>query len=344
MKNCKARKRKKGLTCCCSLNSFPVMDTSASTSQIQDSRSGTPLLDEMTKDMVKDVPMASLTLEREDFKSALVDDSIHHKTGIIIQFINSGCPGTFPVIGGVRINLEDIRKVPQYLHQNQALIKQHGARILLEHWKALNFGMGSVEHLTVEDFGIVFTVASVSNNAIRFNPNQRTEGPLFYCHLPALVYPQTIINADWATSTEEQAVHIINAYITLISPHQRRNLMIKRDREEKDTTAAVAAAAAITIPKSRPVILQTTYAGAVSKKSKPGPAPSTSGAQSRPAPYPARAPPRPHDTQVLREEMSHLHHLINRVQSQIIPSPPLPTPRTPIWPRENQGPDLPDGL
>ena len=320
------------------------MDTSASTSQIQDSRSETPLLDEMTKDMVKDVPMSSLTLER-DFKSQLVDDSIHNKRGIIIQFINSGCPGTFPVIGGVRINLEDIRMIPQYLHQNQALIKQHGARILLEHWKAINFGLGSLENLTIEDFGLVFTVASVSNNAIRLNPNQRTEGPLFYCHLPAMVFPQTIINADWATSTEEYAVHIINAYITLIAPHQRRSVMIKRDREEKANQAAVAAAAAITIPQGRPIILPTTgYTGAISKKSKSGPAPSTPGAQSRPAPYPARAPPRPSDTTVLREEMNHLNGLISRIQSQIIPSPPLPTPRTPIWPRENQGPDLPDGL
>ena len=286
--------------------------------------------------------MASLTLNKEDYRSQLVDDSIHNKRGIIIQFINTGCPGTFPVIGGVRINLEDIQKVPQYLTQNQALIKQHGARILLEHWKALNYGLGSTEHLTVEDFGIAFTVASVAPSAIRLNPTQRTEGPLFYCNLPALVYPQSVINADWAQGIEDHAVHIINAYITLISPHQRRNLMIKRDREEKAAAAIIVA----TVPAARPIILPSTgYTGAVPKKPKQGPIPSTSGAHSRATPYPPRPQPRPlHDSVVLREELSHLHTLINRVQSQVVPSPPLPTPRTPLWPRENQGPDLPDGL
>ncbi len=310
-------------------------------SAIQDSRASTPLQDE---EMAKSVPMASLSLEKVNFKSPLVDDSLHDKRGIIIQFLNSGCPGTFPVIGGLRINLEDIRQVPLYLHQNKALIKQHGVRVLMNHWRDLNYGLGSTELLTVDDFGIVFTVASVSQNAIRLNPQQRTEGPLFYCHLPGLVEPQIVIHSDWAINMEGQAVHLINAYITLISPHQRRTLMIRKEREEKAATVAAAAAATAATQQSRPIILQGTgFTGTIPKKSKP--TPSTSGAQARPAPYPPRTQQRSmHDSVVLREEMSHLHQLINRVQSQIVPTPPLPTPRTPLWPKDNQGPDLPDGL
>ena len=311
-------------------------------SAIQDSRASTPLRDE---EMAKSVPMASLSLEKANFKSPLVDDSLHDKRGIIIQFLNSGCPGTFPVIGGLRINLEDIRQVPLYLHQNKALIKQHGVRVLMNHWRDLNYGLGSTELLTVDDFGIVFTVASVSQNAIRLNPQQRTEGPLFYCHLPGLVEPQIVIHLDWAINMEGQAVHLINAYITLISPHQRRTLMIRREREEKAATVAAAAAATATAQQSRPIILQGTgFTGTIPKKPKSS-IPSTSGSHARATPYPPRTQPRPlHDSVVLREEMSHLHQLINRVQSQIVPTPPLPTPRTPLWPKDNQGPDLPDGL
>ena len=322
---------------------FSVMETNACNSQVQASGSATPLQDEQ---MVKDVPLASLTLERAEYRCPLVDDSIHDKRGIIIQFINTGCPGTSPVIGGVRINLEDIRMVPLYLYQNKALIKQHGARILMEHWKNLNYGMGCIETLTIEDFGIVFTLATVSPSAVRLNPLQKAEGPLFYCHLPALLEPQAVVHSDWNTNTDGVAIHIINAYITLISPHQRRNVMLRRDREEKATAAAVAAAANVTIPQARPIILPATgYTGTIPKKPKSSSVPSTSGAQSRPTPYPPRSQQRSlHDSVVIREEMSHLHNLINRVQSQIIPSPPLPTPRTPLWPRENQGPDLPDGL
>ena len=310
-------------------------------STVQDSRTSTPLQDE---EMTKSVPMASLSLEKACFKCPLVDDSLHEKKGIIIQFVNSGCPGTFPVIGGLRINLEDIRQVPLYLHQNKALIKQHGVRVLMNHWRELNYGLGSTELLTVDDFGIVFTVASISPNAIRLNPQQRTEGPLFYCHLPALVEPQIVVHADWAIGAEGQVVHLINAYITLISPHQRRTLMIRREREEKAAVVASATAAATAAQQSRPIILQGTgFTGTIPKKSKP--TPSTSGASARATPYPPRPQQRPlHDSVVLREEMSHLHQLINRVQSQIVPTPPLPTPRTPLWPRDNQGPDLPDGL
>jgi hypothetical protein len=317
------------------------METTNVQTAVQDPRAPTPVQDE---EMTKSVPMASLSLDRAEFKSPMVDDSLHDKRGIIIQFLNSGCPGTFPVIGGLRINLEDIRQVPLYLHQNKALIKQHGVGVLMNHWRDLNYGLGSTELLTVDDFGVVFTVASVSPHAIRLNPQQRTEGPLFYCHLPALVEPQTVVHADWAIGAEGQGVHIINAYITLISPHQRRTLMIRKEREEKAAAVAAAAAATATAQQSRPIILQGTgFTGTIPKKSKP--TPSTSGAQARPAPYPPRTQQRSmHDNVVLREEMSHLHQLINRVQNQIVPSPPLPTPRTPLWPRDNQGPDLPDGL
>jgi hypothetical protein len=321
---------------------FSVMEIT-SIEAVQSTRAPTPLQDE---EMTKHVPLASLSLDRAEFRSPLVDDSFYDKKGIIIQFVNTGCPGTFPVIGGLRINLEDIRQVPLYLHQNRALIKQHGARVLMNHWRELNYGLGSLESLTVDDFGIAFTVASVSPTAIRLNPQQRTEGPLFYCHLPALVEPQIVLHSDWANSTDGQAVHMINAYITLISPHQRRTLMIRKEREEKATAVALAAATAATTQQSRPIILQGTgYTGTIPKKSKQGPIPSTSGAHSRSTPYPPRPQPRPlHDSVVLREEMSHLHQLISRVQSQIVPTPPLPTPRTPLWPRDNQGPDLPDGL
>ena len=180
-----------------------------------------------------------------------------------------------------------------------------------------------------------FTLASVSAQGARLNPLQRTEGPLFFCHLPAMVDPQVVIHSDWNTHTDGLAVHIIYAYITLLPPQQRRNALIKRDREDR----------AVVAQKTHPVILTPTgNTGATPKKqSRPNP-PTSSGTNTRPNPYPNRPLP---ETAALREEMCQLHDLINRVQRQIvptIPSPALPTPRTPLWPRQNQGPDLPDGL
>ncbi len=320
--------------------SFSVMETPDCNTQVQAPRSTTPLQDE---EMAK-VPMASLSIEKVIFRSQAVDDSFHEKTGMIIQILNSHCPGSPLVIGGIRINLNDINQVPRYLEQNRALIKQHAAKVLLDHWITLNYGMGCNEGITVDDFGLTFSIGSVSPLAIKMNPHQRPEGPLFFCHFPALVEPQVLEHSDWNTNTNGVTVHIINAYISLLPPHQRRNIILRKEREDKAAASAVAAAT----PKTRTtqVTLQPTgYTGTIPKKSRPNPHPTASGSGARPAPYPARPQPTYiSDNAVLREEMGHLHALINRVQSQIVPTPALPTPRTPVWPRQHQGPDLPDGL
>ncbi len=320
--------------------SFPVMETPDCSTQAQAPRSTTPLQDE---EMAK-VPMASLSIEKVIFRSQTVDDSFHEKTGMIIQILNSHCPGSPLVIGGIRINLNDINQVPRYLEQNRALIKQHAAKVLLDHWITLNYGMGCNEGITVDDFGLTFSIGSVSPLAIKMNPHQRPEGPLFFCHFPALVEPQVLEHSDWNTNTNGVTVHVINAYISLLPPHQRRNIILRKEREDKAAASAVAAATPQT--RTTQVTLQPTgYTGTIPKKSRPNPHPIASGSGTRPAPYPARPQPTYiSDNAVLREEMGHLHALINRVQSQMVPTPALPTPRTPVWPRQNQGPDLPDGL
>ena len=290
------------------IKSFPVMETPDCNAQAQNPRSTTPLQDE---EMAK-VPLAALTLEKTEYRSQNVDDSFFTKRGIFIQILNSHCPGSPLVIGGIRINLEDIKQVPRYLEQNRAVIKQHAAKVLLDHWITLNYGMGCNEGITVDDFGLTFTIGSVSPCAVKMNPHQRPEGPLFFCNFPALVEPQVIEHADWAVNNDGTAVHLINAYISLLPPHQRRNVILRKEREEK---AAASAAAAIPPARSTSVILTPTgYTGAIPKKSRPNPHPTPSGSGARPAPYPARPQPQyVSDNAVLREEMSHLHALIARV-------------------------------
>ena len=298
---------------------------------------------EQDEDMAK-VPMADLSLDPQEYRSEYVDDSFHEKQGMIIQFLNGSCPGATTVIGGIRTNLMDIRKAPLYLSQNKALIKHHASRFLLDHWRDLNYGMGSTEIITVDDFGVTFTVASVSPLGCKWNPLQRMEGPLFFCHLPALVMPQTVIHSDWHTHLEEVAVHVINAYITLLPPHQRRTALMKKDKEDK---AAAITQSAIPSPI---YLVPTGYSGPTSKKSRPNPSThlithttSTSGATGshRSGSHPARPQS---DTTAMREEMLHLHAMINRLQSQIIPSPALPASRNPTWPRTNGSSNLPDGI
>ncbi len=128
---------------------------------------------------------------------------------------------------------------------------------------------------------------------------------------------------------------------------------MKKDREEK---AAASAAASVTLQaRTTPIMLPPmNYTGTVAKKPRPHPYPAP-GPSTRTVPYVARPQYQQgqqqnqkdaahKDAAMLREEMSHLHALITKVRSQIVPSPALPAPKTPIWPRNNQGPDLPDGV
>ena len=77
--------------------------------------SESPVLDQEMTISVQP-PMAELCLTEAEMRSDYVDPSFFSKKGVVIQFISNNCPGTTSMIGGIRLNLEDIRKVPAYLH------------------------------------------------------------------------------------------------------------------------------------------------------------------------------------------------------------------------------------
>ena len=275
-------------------------------------------------------PLANLVLTEDEISSDLVDRSILQKQGVIIQILNTSCAGSSAaVIGAIRINLQDVRKIPAYLSRNRRLIKQHAVRIMMKHYQDMNFGLGASETLHLDDFGMSFTLASVSHEGAQLNPGKRQEGPLFCCHFPTMVNPIVLQHANWDTNTEGVAVHVVNAYVNILPLHQRRNYIVARAREEK--------ASLETVPKLAPTQVP-------AKKSKPSTPTSsqngtkgTSNAQEKRTTLPENA--------ALREEIARLKVLTSRLQQQALPSPPLPTTKPPVWPtNRDQGPDLPDDL
>ena len=274
--------------------------------------------------MAKAVPVANLALSEEEVKSDLVDDSFHKKRGMFIQFLNQGCPGTPMVIGGIRINCSDIRKAPAYLSRNRRLIKQHATRCLMKHFQDMQSGAGANETLTVDDFGMTFSVASVSQIGATLNPSRRQEGPMFFCHFPALVEATTLVHQDWNNRLLGEAVHVINAYISLLPAHQRRHVMITKAKEEK---AAIQAAAATLVQSPCPA-----------KKPKAGPVASGS----MPLNQRFTQPQRVYQEDQMKEELASLRQMVQRLQGQALPNPPLPATKPPVWPSKDQGPDLPD--
>ena len=147
---------------------------------------------------------------------------------------------------------------------------------------------------------------------------------MFFCHFPALVEATTLVHADWNNRLLGESMHVINAYISLLPTHQRRHVLISKAKEE---TAAAQAAATALVQSPCPA-----------KKPKAGPVASGS----MPLNQRFTQPPRVSQEDQMREELANLRRMVQRLQGQALPNPPLPATKPPVWPSKDQGPDLPD--
>ncbi len=304
------------------------METSTST-LVQETRSQTPLVDE---DMGK-LPLAELTLSDDEVKSDLVDHSFLTKKGVMVQFINTNCTGCSPVFGGIRLGLKDIRKVPAYLSKYKRLIKQHAVKALTQHLQDMQCSLGAGELINIDEFGMTFTVASVTNIGALMNPGRRQEGPLFFCHFPALVEPIILAHEDWETGAEREAVYVVNCYIHLLPNHQRRNTVLQKVKEEKIALQAISTAST-SAPHAKKSKMSTQNTSATTNhKGHSGPLP---------VPRPQYNPP--HQSTLLLKEIERLNAQLRLTQGPPFPALPAPSMKTITWPSKDQGPELPDDM
>ncbi len=315
---------------------FPVMESSTTAVSDQGSRIQTPTQDEDAA--MK--PFQALSIEvNDELRSDLVDNSIFDKRGILIQFLNSNCTGSPHVFGGMRLSISDINKVPAYLSKYRRLIKQHAVHALMQHFKEMQCGVGAAEELCTDDFGMTFTVATVTGHGALLNPGKRQEGPLFFCHFPALVDPVILTHADWGTRTEGESVHMINCYISLPPPQLRRSLVIKKFLQ--DQAASVAnAKAAISLSGGTMTTIPGASPSTPAKKVKMG-NPTTPYARPH-VPSMTRDEIRTMRQNSTTRELDDLRNQVRNLKGQLLPTPPLPIVRPPVWPSKNPCPDLPD--
>ena len=305
------------------------METSTSLTNPKASRSAPTVQDEDTT-MGTAPPMAALKLTDEEMKSDYVHPSFYTKKGMIVQFINGNCPGTTSMIGGIRLSLTDVRKAPAYVTKYRQQIKSHAVKALNRHFRDMQCGLGANEALCPDDFGMSFSVASLSHGGIQLNPSKRSEAPLFYCVCPALLAPALIKNSDWDKGMLESDVdeaYVLNAYIHLLPLHQRRTYMITKAKEDLAASQAAKGTQA-----------QQIIAATVAKKPKIAAQP-TAGNSKASAPLMSRSAA---DKFIAEVEM--LKKEITRLEGQAIPSPPLPPSKPAVWPSRDTCPDLPDDL
>ena len=256
-------------------------------------------------------------LKEQDVLCDYIHESMVKKSGIIVQFSNSNAAGATSMIGGVRLGLTDIRKAPSYLQRNKALLKQHAMRMLLRHFQDTQCAAGAGEPLTADDFGLTFSLASVSRPGAALNPSKRNEGPLFYCLFSGLTEAAPLEEHSWNDGRIAELNYFINGYIHLLPQSQRRYRVIHKikmdatnGKEEEELRA---------------------------KRAKL----SDNSEASRHHPSTSRN----YQDHRLQLEIDNLKKELAAIRSQPALNPKLPKSKDTKWPKDpNQGPDLPDDL
>ena len=264
-------------------------------------------------------------LKEQDILCDHVHESMIKKAGIIVQFSNSNAAGATSMIGGIRLALTDIRKAPNYIARNKTLLKQHAMRMLQRHFNDTQCAAGAGEPLTADDFGLTFSLASVSRSAAALNPSRRNEGPLFYCLFSGLTEATSLEEVNWNDGRISEVTYFINGYIHLLPQSQRRYRVIhkiKMDASTKDEDEA----------KAKKAKLADLAEGGARNYPNDG------------ARHYALNTPRYQDRR-LQDDIERLKKELAALRAQPALQPVLPKTKGQWPPKDpNQGPDLPDDL
>ena len=169
---------------------------------------------------------SQLQLKSKDMFCDFMESEMLQRKGCILQYVNLNSIGATNMIGATRINVTDARHVPMYLWRNKTIVRQHAVAALQQHLLDTQCSTGVMETLTVEDYSLSFSWASISEEGRSLNPFGRSELPLAYAAFDRLVTPRPISRDD------TQGSLVVNVFVMLQEPAKRRMSVIKRAREE----------------------------------------------------------------------------------------------------------------
>ena len=272
-------------------------------------------------------------IANEVIQSKFVSPSVYTKKGFFIQFVNNNANCSPTVIGGTRTNETDVRMIPAYIEANESHITKLAVRTLVRHLQTTQCSTACLETLSDDDFGISFSVASLSGKGMSLNPSRRHEAPLFYCHVPGLVEPCYVQQNQQVVET----AHMVNCYVHILPAHQRRNKMIAKAKEDRIEAANIAAAPAVVKPAAHnmnppPGKMAKVARGRSSSRSKPYSKNQNQGNRNQP---PRNLPPTPTVNGVIQQ--AQVKHTAAQFKS-----PPLPASKTPSW--VTSANDLPENV
>ena len=300
----------------------------------------------------------------KEYACETMDSSLYRKNGCLLQFLNNNAQGMAGVIGGIRIAQTDIRKMPQYIAKNKGYIKNYAIKLLQKHLIETQCPVGAGESLSQEDYGVSFSVASLSPKALLLHPTRRQEGPLFFCLYDGLMEPIVL-----SRNNDNQVIdsaYMINVYLNLLPITQRRTAVLKKITEDEK---------AETLPSTAPPQKKskTTQTMAVSNQMYQGSYPNNIPAQANQGPngsyqgpngnyqennyrggnyqggnyqggYQGRRPmynqpiPAPANEELVKQVVdlnNTMEARFKKLEANQVPLPPLPQPSAPIWPVVN---------
>ena len=280
----------------------------------------------------------------KDYTCESLDASLYKKQGCILQFYNNNAGGMAGMIGGMRIALTDVRRMPKYISKNKGHIKNVAIKLLTAHLIESQCAAGAGESLSQEDYGISFSVASLSQNGLRLHPTNRQEGPLFFCLFDGLMEP-VVLSRNQDNQVVDSA-YIINVYINLLPPTQRRITVLKKQNDD----AKVEASADPPTKKSKAQDIPAKANQQMNQNQNPsyqenqgyqgyqGTYPNNIRPYQGQGGYQNRYPPQPQGPsgEDLAKQMVSMQNSMEEkfkvLEAKQIPLPALPQPSAPIWP------------
>ena len=176
---------------------------------------------------------ALMQLKPKEYCCEYFEQEMITRKGAIFQYINQNSLGASTMIGATRIGVQDPRKIPLYVQRYKSVIRQHAVATLQQHMADTQCSTGVLESLTVEDYSISFSWASISEEARNLNLHLKSEMPLTYAGFENWVVPKY-------PCKDGVGVYVVNVHIQLQEPTKRKNAVLKKNRDDEIAKAEAA--------------------------------------------------------------------------------------------------------
>ena len=171
-------------------------------------------------------PMAHQQYVAPPTAPEFAEDSFWEKDGLVLIFQCTNIGNASVYMGATRTNVKDAARIPNYLMRNKAAIKMKAIELFKTHRIQTQWGVAADEKMSVDDFGISFMAASLTQEAYKANANRRNEGPILMYFVPHFLREWVFTGTPRPDGTPNRG-HVVNVYLTCNSKGTRYNAVVE---------------------------------------------------------------------------------------------------------------------